>query len=204
MARGRAHVRRRRLRGPLRRHRPPHLRPPLESEIRHVALGADWRQIRIRYTGIASLSVADDGSLIADLGGGWGSLHDDAPIIYQEIGGKRIELPGDFVLVDKQTYSFEIIGAVDAAAPLVIDPELAWSTYLGGRGEDCGNGVAMDSSGNIVVTGESMSTGWVSGGLDTSLGGELDAFAVKLSSSGDHLLSTYVESGATSFRENHE
>ena len=95
----------------------------------HVAPGADWRKIRIHYDGIAGLSIAENGSLIVDVGYGWGSLQDDAPIIYQEIGGRRVNVPGRFVLVDSRTYSFEITGTADTAAPLVIDPELAWSTY---------------------------------------------------------------------------
>ena len=159
----------------------------------HVEPGADWRQIRIRYTGIAGLSVANDGSLIISLGDGWGSLTDDAPVIYQKIAGKRIELPGRFVLVDKQTYTFEIDGAVDAGVPLVIDPELAWSTYLGGSGYDVSWGVDVDASGNVVVAGQTYSNGWVSGGFDTSFKGSYnDAFVAKLSHSGEHIWSTYL------------
>ncbi|HUW34431.1 MAG TPA: hypothetical protein VM223_22720 [Planctomycetota bacterium] len=144
----------------------------------HVAPGADWRQIRIRYTGIAGLSLADNGSLIVALGDGWGSLTDDAPVIYQQIAGKRVNLPGRFVLIDARTYSFEIDGAVDPSAPLVIDPELAWSTYVGGSG----NGVAVDASGNVVVTG----------GIYTNFHDGIDAFVTKLTPSGGHLWSTYL------------
>jgi len=161
----------------------------------HVAPGADWRQIRIRYSGIAGLSLAKDGSLIVNVGDGWGSLTDDAPIIYQEIAGKRTELPGRFVLVDERTYAFEIDGQVKADAPLVIDPELAWSTYLGGSGEDQGCGVAVDASGNVVVAGYTKSSGWISGGFDASYNGGVndgDAFVAKLSPSGAHLWSTYL------------
>ena len=37
--------------------------------------------------------------------------------------------------------------------PLVIDPVLVYSTYLGGRGDEYGFGIAVDSSGNAYVTG---------------------------------------------------
>ena len=158
----------------------------------HVAPGADWRKIGIRYDGIAGLSIAENGSLIVDVGYGWGSLRDDAPIIYQEIGGRRVSLPGRFVIVDNKTYSFEITGTVDPAASLVIDPELAWSTYLGGSGNDWGYGVAVDASGNVLVAGQTLSSGWASGGYDTSLGGASDAFVAKLTPSGTHLWSTYL------------
>lgn len=67
-----------------------------------------------------------------------------------------------------------------------------WSTYLGGSGNDFGNDIAVDTMGNVLVAGYTRSSGWVSGGFDTSFNGELDAFVVKLSPSGAHLWSTYV------------
>jgi len=51
-----------------------------------------------------------------------------------------------------------------------------WSTYLGGSGSDYGYGVAVDAFGNVLVTGQTWSGGWVSGGFDTSYnGGGYDA-----------------------------
>ena len=67
-----------------------------------------------------------------------------------------------------------------------------WSTYLGGDDGDYGTGIAVDPSGNVVVTGYTESPDWVSGGFDTTLGGGSDAFVAKLSPSGTHLWSTYV------------
>ena len=45
------------------------LRSHLKYEF-HVAPGADWSQIQVRYEGIAGLSLAEDGSLVVDLGEG--------------------------------------------------------------------------------------------------------------------------------------
>jgi hypothetical protein len=70
-----------------------------------------------------------------------------------------------------------------------------WSTYLGGGGSDVGYGIAVSSSGNVYVTGNTNSSGWTSGGFDTTYNGGYgsgDAFVVKLSSSGAHLWSTYL------------
>jgi predicted enzyme related to lactoylglutathione lyase len=99
---------------------------------------------------------------------------------------------GRFVLLDGRSYGFELTGPYDPALPLVIDPELAWSTYLGGNLWDCGNDVAVDAAGNVLVTGETI---WVSGGYMWK--GVLweHAFVVKLSPDGGHLWSTYLGGG---------
>lgn len=65
-------------------------------------------------------------------------------------------------------------------------------TYLGGSGTDNGYGVTVDGVGNVLVTGETYSSGWISGGFDTSFNGLDDAFVAKLSPSGARLWSTYV------------
>ena len=69
---------------------------------------------------------------------------------------------------------------------------LIWSTYMGGGGTDFGNGIAVDSFGNALVTGFTSSSGWAGGGYDTSYNGGTDAFVAKLTPSGGHVWSTYM------------
>jgi hypothetical protein len=76
-----------------------------------------------------------------------------------------------------------------------------WSTYLGGSNFDYGNGVAVDGEGWILVTGQTNSPGWVSGGYDTTHAGNDDAYVVKLSAAGGHHWSTYL--GGSSFDIGH-
>lgn len=157
-----------------------------------VAPGADYRQIRVRCEGLDRLRLREDGSLELDLGDGWAPLLDSAPVIYQEANGQRVTVPGRFVLVDHLTYGFELTGHYDASQSLVIDPELAWSTYVGGGNYDAVLGIAIDNAGNVLVCGYSYSAGWVSGGWDPSHYGDADGFVVKLSPTGTHLWSTYL------------
>ena len=119
----------------------------------HVAPGADYQEIQISYEGIDSLSLGADGSLRVGLGEGWDELIDDAPYIYQVIDSEEVEVPGRFTLVDDTTYSFEITGPYDPGRELVIDPDLAWASYLGGSSADYGADISVDAAGNALLTG---------------------------------------------------
>ncbi len=158
----------------------------------HVTPGADWRAIRLRYENIQGLSLRADGALEIRVRDGWEALTDGAPYIYQEIGGAKKSVDGRFVLIDGHTYGFEITGAYDATLPLVIDPAVEWGTYLGGTEDEYGRGISVDGSGNVYATGYTNSSGWVSGGWDTTQNGGYDGFVVKLSPAGAHLWSTYL------------
>jgi len=72
---------------------------------------------------------------------------------------------------------------------------LAYSTYLGGSGDDFGWGVAVDISGNAYVTGYTGSTDYdvTPGAFQTTIGGAADVFVTKLNASGSGLVySTYI------------
>ena len=70
----------------------------------------------------------------------------------------------------------------------------------GGHGIEIASGVAVDEFGNGYVVGDTLSSGWVSGGWDTLLDGSGDAFAVKLSPLGAHRWSGYGGSTAGTTR----
>ncbi len=159
----------------------------------HVAPGADYRQIRIHYDGIEGLAVDAQGVLHVQTA--LGQLTDDAPFIYQQIGGRQVAVAGQFKLLDSDTYTFTITGPYDSTRELVIDPDLAWSTYLGDSGDDAAGGVAVDSAGNAYMTGFTASSNFptTAGAFDTTYNGGYDAFVAKLNASGSGLAySTYL------------
>lgn len=145
-----------------------------------VAPGVDWRQVQVRFEGIGRLARREDGALVVHLAAGWPDLVDAAPAIYQDVGGRQVRVTGEFLLVDETTYGFVITGEWDHTRPLIIDPELVWSAYLGGIGNEEGNGIALDRAGNVWVVGYTGSTNWVSGGANTNYSGGLDGFAARV------------------------
>ena len=158
----------------------------------HVAPGADWRVIRLRYEGIDGLTLKENGALEINIAEGWPPLSDGTPYIYQEVNGEKRTVAGQFTLLDSHIYGFDVTDNYDPTLPLVIDPEVEWSTYLGGTGADYGRGIAVDASGACFATGYTISSGWVSGGWDTSLGGNYDGYVVKLNAAGGHEWSSYL------------
>ena len=64
--------------------------------------------------------------------------------------------------------------------------QLLWSAYLGGDKDDSAYSLAVDGAGEVCITGETYSSGWVSGGFDTNYRGARDAYVVKLSATGRH------------------
>src|SRR5207244_2467228 len=86
-------------------------------------------------------------------------------------------------------------GRYDRTRPLVIDPVLTYSTYLGGSDDDVGNGIAVDGVGSAYITGHTASTNFPTlNPLQASNGGgSADVFVAKLNASGSALVySTYL------------
>src|SRR5690606_22090758 len=98
-----------------------------------VAPGANPSQIRMAFKGMNGLQVNGKGQLVLKTDGG--DLVQKKPLIYQEINGVRKEVAGSYVMHGKDQVGFRVAN-YDASKPLVIDPVLVYSTYIGGNDRD--------------------------------------------------------------------
>jgi len=155
-----------------------------------VAPGADASGIVITYDNIDGLAYGPGGTLQVQTPSG--VLTETAPVCYQVINGKNVDVPAQYNILTDSRVSFSF-GAYDTAYPLVIDPALLYSSYLGGTKNDGAMGVAVDSLGQAYVTGYTESNNFPINWTNTTLKGCSDVFVTKVSANGKSLLySTYL------------
>ncbi|HEV2177664.1 MAG TPA: SBBP repeat-containing protein [Terriglobia bacterium] len=182
-----------------------------------VAPGADPGAIALKFetqdlkvkSRKSKVEIDPDGTLLVRAGSGDVLFH--KPVVYQpsrippagrsfSVGAgpnpeSRIPVDGQFLLSgDRVVFK---IGSYDRNRPLVIDPTLTYSTYLGGSSDDFGNAVAV-SGGETYITGQTASTNFpivtpeqsACGGCGFGL---TDAFVTKLNAGGTAIVySTYL------------
>jgi hypothetical protein len=160
-----------------------------------VAAGAAPSSIRMLYSHARSVAVDASGDLV--IATPRGEYREKAPYAYQESGGVRQTVPAGYRVSKGAPATFEI-GAYDASEPLVIDPEISFSTYFGGSGFDGANAIAVDAAGNIYIAGWTESSDLPTAApLQPANGGGGDAFVAKLDPSGARLLyCTYLGGNA--------
>jgi len=162
-----------------------------------VAAGSDPSQVVFSYAGVKGLRIGVSGNLEIHLSDR--VLEQKRPVLYQEIHGRRVAVSGRFRLVPGKSgkhgyaYGFEV-GLYDRSYPLIIDPVLLYSTYLGGSNHEFGSAIAVDSAGNAYIAGESRSLNYPTAvAYQGSLGGDEDVVISKINPTGTTLLySTYI------------
>ena len=113
-----------------------------------VAPGADPNQIKLAFEGASDITVADSGDLL--LTTALGDVRMQKPVVYQlEPDGHKTLVAGQYVVASpsvslqaSRTTRYAVgfqLASYDHAKPVVIDPVLLYSTYLGGNNVDGGS-----------------------------------------------------------------
>lgn len=110
-----------------------------------VAPGADHSRVRVAFSGVGGIRLDGDGDLVLDVGGR--SVTQQAPVAYQDVGGRRRPVEAGYALHDGGEVGLRL-GAHDRRLPVVVDPVIVYSTYLGGEWSDAAADVEVDASGS--------------------------------------------------------
>ena len=163
-----------------------------------MSLWWPWRnrEIRIAYEGIEPV-LTREGALV--LNTSIRELREEAPLIYQEIDGKKQLVQGRFKL-DGHVVSYELPDGYDSDYPLVIDPTLVFSTYTGSSSDNWGFTATYDTAGHAygggIQSGPSSGPGYPTtiGAYDRIFnGGQTDVTVAKFSPNGNQLIySTFI------------
>ena len=152
-----------------------------------VSPGANSSAIKLRFKGPKVLTIDGQGNLGLRMESG-GEIRLHKPVAYQDTTTGRQEITARYTLRHKNQVGFEI-GDYDRSKPLIIDPVLSYSTYLGGSGNDTGFDTAVDPSGNVYVTGSTDSSEF------SPLGGT-NVFVAKLNPAGTQRLYLAIIGGS--------
>lgn len=173
-----------------------------------ISPGADPRNIVLEFQGAAKIDLDREGDLLAHMPSR--ELRWHKPVAYQDFNGVRKAVTCSYIRKGGDRLAFRL-AAYDRAKPLIIDPVLEYSTYLGGSGSgfvpfvgnfgDYGSAIAVDANGSAYVTGFTFSADfpvknafeklYLGYFFDTS-----NAFVSKFDSRGELVYSTYL--GGTS------
>jgi len=171
-----------------------------------VAPGADPEVIQLKIAGARKMRLNSSGNVV--LSAAAGEVELQKPLVYQMIDGKRRLIEGRYVVAADHRVRFSV-AHYDRSKPLVLDPVLNYSTYLGGSSEDTGYAIAVDGAGNAFVAGQTLSTDFpgaaappaVSNCAATNNCGA--SFVAELDPTGTNLLyATYLAGSTTGSGEN--
>jgi hypothetical protein len=160
-----------------------------------LAPGADPRVITLAFQGPGAIDLNNSGDIAMETDSGKVTLH--KPVIYQEVDGIRNHIEGAYLSKGRSRFGFELQN-YDVSKPLVIDPVLSYSTYLGGNDVEIGYAITVDAMGSAYVAGVTSSTNFprvnaMQGTFGGGQGGDRgDGFVAKLNPAGTALVySTY-------------
>lgn len=171
-----------------------------------LAPGVDAKDIIWEVEGVAgsrpTLSIDSSGDLLVHVGDGF--LRMPKPLGYEldaegsrNVGHEARLVDVRYTLNSPNQFAF-IVAQHDATKGLMIDPTLDYSTYVGGNQDDQSDAIAVDSSGDAYITGQTLSANYPTTANAHQTGcnscpNDPDVFVTKLDSTGSTLIySTFL------------
>jgi gliding motility-associated-like protein len=159
-----------------------------------VGVGGNPEQIRLQYEGADNIRINEYGDLEITT-----SVHtfgEKKPYCYQIVHGAKVEVPSRFVL-ENEIVRFQIQD-YNKSLPLVIDPQLVFSTFSGSAADNWGNTATYDTLGNLYTAGTVFGAGFPAtvGAFQVNFAGLVDVGVAKYNPTGTRqLYTTHIGGG---------
>ena len=115
-----------------------------------VRAGADPARVRLAFHGCDRMEVDADGGLVIRFGDALIRSH--RPNVYTKGETGETRISGRYARLGNNRAGF-VLDGYDRTKTLVVDPVMTYGSFLGGGGADGVNAIAMDSQGNVYLTG---------------------------------------------------
>jgi hypothetical protein len=153
-----------------------------------VRPGGDPNVIKMAWTGVEATAIDESGDLIVTTS--VGNIRQKQPVVYQDIGGKRVKVEARYRRESGDTYAVDLV-RWDPLFTLVVDPSLQYSTFVGGSMDEEASALTVDPFGSALVGGYTHSTDFpIGGALVNTRSSQADAFVTRLSGEGNELIFT--------------
>lgn len=156
-----------------------------------INAGSDPSQFRVQYEGQDDIRIRNEELIVITR---LATITESKPIAYQWDGGIKRNVPCRFKLKG-DVVTFEFPEGYDPDLDLVIDPELAFSSYTGSTADNWGMTACPDVDKKMIGAGIVFSSGYptVSAFMPSYNGGDLDVALSKWTEDGSGLVySTYI------------
>lgn len=149
------------------------------------------KDIQLKIDGIQPY-INEEGAIVYPTA--FGNVVENKPVCYQVIEGDTVTIPSKFILQDN-ILSIQLLEHYNLDYPLVLDPELVFSTYSGSVNENFyAFSTTFDYLGNVYAAGIGFGLGWPvdTGAFQTNFAYNVDAVIIKYNQTGSNkLMATY-------------
>lgn len=157
-----------------------------------VQPGGNPSDFKVKYEGQDKLEI-ENGALVVSTS--LGAFKEEKPYAYQELGALKVKVRCEYALSGNEM-TFVFPDGYDETKPLIIDPELNFSSFTGATSDNWGMTACPDINGNLIGGGIVFGSGYPlsPGAFDASFnGGAVDLGITKFTEDGSGIIfSTFI------------